>query len=83
MFCPMEEESAIEKFAVLEDRLNKILNGYTTLQEEKKGFFSKMRDQEVEVERLREEISSLKNERLEMRTRIERLIERLEGIPLD
>ncbi len=79
----MEEESAIEKFAVLEDRLNKILNGYTTLQEEKKGFFSKMRDQEVEVERLREEISSLKNERLEMRTRIERLIERLEGIPLD
>lgn len=79
----MEEENAIEKFAVLEERVNKILNGYTVLQEEKKGFFSKMRDQEVEVERLREEISSLKNERLEMRTRIERLIERLEGIPLD
>jgi predicted nucleic acid-binding Zn-ribbon protein len=79
----MEEENRIEKFVVLEDRLNKILKGYTALKEEKERLSSQMREQKEEVERLREEISTLKNERLEVHTRIERLIERLERIPID
>jgi predicted nucleic acid-binding Zn-ribbon protein len=79
----MQEENTTEKFAVLEDRLSKILKGYSALKEEKEGIFSQMREREQEVERLRGEISLLKNERLEIRTRIERLIERLEGIPLE
>ena len=79
----MDEENAIEKFAVLEDRLNKILKGYTTLKEERERLISQMKDREGADEKLREEVSDLKNERLEFRTRIERLIERLEEIPLD
>jgi uncharacterized coiled-coil DUF342 family protein len=79
----MEEENRIEKFVVLEDRLNKILKGYTALKEEKERLSSQMREQKEDVERLREEISTLKNERLEVHTRIERLIERLERIPID
>ena len=79
----MQEGNEIEKFAVLEDRLNEILKGYTALKEEKESIFSQMREQKEEVEKLRGEISTLKNERLEIRTRIDRLIERLEGIPLD
>ena len=79
----MEEEKTIAKFAVLEDRLNKILKGYTALKEENESISSQMKRQEEEVERLRKEVSLLKNERLEIGTRIGRLIERLEGIPLE
>jgi len=79
----MAEENEIQKFAVLEDKLNKILEGYTTLKEERGKLISRMKENEGEVEKLRVEVDALKNERLEVRTRIERLIERLEGIPLD
>jgi len=79
----MDKENEIEKFAVLEDRLNKILKGYITLKEEREKLLSQMKDKEGAIERLREEVSDLKNGRLEFRTRIERLIERLEEIPLD
>lgn len=79
----MDKENEIEKFVVLEDRLNKILKGYITLKEEREKLLSQMKDKEGAVERLQEEISDLKNGRLEFRTRIERLIERLEEIPLD
>jgi uncharacterized coiled-coil DUF342 family protein len=79
----MEKENEIIQLAVLEERLNKILEGYTTLKEEREKLISQMHVNEKVVEELREEISTLKNERLEVRARIERLIERLEGIPLD
>jgi predicted nuclease with TOPRIM domain len=79
----MDEETAIEKFAILEDTLNKILKGYTALKEENERTASRIREQEEEAARLREEITRLKGERLEIRTRIGRLIERLEGVPLE
>jgi predicted nuclease with TOPRIM domain len=79
----MDEETAIEKFAILEDTLNKILKGYTALKEENEKTASRIREQEEEAARLREEITRLKGERLEIRTRIGRLIERLEGVPLE
>jgi predicted nucleic acid-binding Zn-ribbon protein len=79
----MENDNEDANFAVLEDRINKILEGYTTLKEERERFISQVRAKEAEVEKLREEVYALKNERLEARTRIQRLIERLEGIPLD
>jgi len=79
----MDKENEIEKFAILEDRLNKILKGYITLKEEREKLLSQMKDKEGAVERLQEEVSDLKNGRLEFCTRIERLIERLEEIPLD
>ena len=69
--------------AVLEERLNKILQGYTTLKEEREKLISQMRANEKEVEQLREEVSTLKNERSEVCARIEGLIERLEEIPLE
>ncbi len=79
----MEDARAIDKFVVLEERLNKILGGYTKLKEEREEVISQIREKEEEVERLKREISSLNNERLQVRTRIERLIERLEEIPLE
>jgi predicted nucleic acid-binding Zn-ribbon protein len=79
----MEKESEVIQFAVLEEKLNKILEGYTTLKEEREKLISRMHANEEEVETLRNEVSILKNERSEVRARIERLIERLEGIPLE
>ena len=79
----MEKENEIGQFAVLEEKLNKILEGYTTLKEEREKLITQMHVNEEEVEKLRKEITTLKNERSEVRVRIERLIERLEGIPLE
>jgi predicted nuclease with TOPRIM domain len=79
----MKEDNGVERFVVLEDKLNKILKGYTALKEEKEGLFSQMKEQKEEMERLREEISTLRDERVEVHTRIERLIKRLEGLPID
>jgi predicted nuclease with TOPRIM domain len=79
----MKEDNGVERFVVLEDKLNKILKGYAALQEEKEGLFSQMKEQKEEMERLREEISTLRDERVEVHTRIERLIKRLEGLPID
>ncbi|MBW2039103.1 MAG: cell division protein ZapB [Deltaproteobacteria bacterium] len=79
----MEKEREIDEFVVLEERLNKILEGYTTLKGEREKLISQIKEKQEEVERFKGEVSSLKKERLEVRTRIERLIERLEEIPLD
>jgi len=79
----MEKGNEIVQFEVLEERLNKILEGYTTLKEEREKFISQMQEKEKEVEKLKEELYALKNDRAEVRTRIDRLIERLEGIPLE
>ncbi len=79
----MKEDNGVERFVVLEDKLNKILKGYTALQEEKEDLFSQMKKQKEEIEGLREEIASLRDERVEAHTRIERLIKRLEGLPID
>jgi chromosome segregation ATPase len=79
----MKEDNGVERFVVLEDRLNKILKGFTALQEEKEGLFSQMKEHKEEVERLRKEISTLRDERVEVHARIERLIKRLEGLPID
>jgi predicted nucleic acid-binding Zn-ribbon protein len=79
----MEKENEIVQFSVLEERLNKILEGYTTLREEREKLISQMHANEEEVEKLRNEVTTLTNERSEVRERIERLIKRLEGIPLE
>jgi chromosome segregation ATPase len=79
----MEKGNEIGQFEILEGRLNKILEGYTTLKEEREKLISQMKEREKDVEKLKEELYALKNERSEVRTRIERLIKRLEGIPLD
>jgi chromosome segregation ATPase len=79
----MKEDNGVERFVVLEDRLNKILKGYTALKEANESLFSQMKEHKEEVERLREEISTLRDERVEAHTRIERLIKRLEGLPID
>jgi predicted nucleic acid-binding Zn-ribbon protein len=79
----MEKENEIGQFAVLEEKLNKILEGYTILKEEREKLITQMHGNEEEVEKLRKEITTLKDERSEVRARIDRLIERLEGIPLE
>jgi septation ring formation regulator EzrA len=73
----------LEKFTALEERLNKVLEGYSALKEEKERLFSQVQGKTEEVARLQEEISLLRHERLEARRRIERLLERLEVIPLE
>lgn len=79
----MKKASEVDKFVVLEERLNRILEGYTKLKEEREKLIVRIRGQEEEVDRCKGEVSSLRKERLEVRTRVERLIERLEEISSD
>ena len=72
-----------EKFTSLEEKLNKILEGYIALKQEKERLSSRMQGETAEVKRLQEEITLLKREHAEARKRIERLLEKLEGIPLE
>jgi len=78
----MVKEDNINLFDTLEERLDRILEGFTTLKEENERLASRLRDKELEVETLKNEISLLRNEKSDARKRIERLIQRLEGIPL-
>ncbi|OGP91881.1 MAG: hypothetical protein A2Z19_07535 [Deltaproteobacteria bacterium RBG_16_54_18] len=72
-----------EKFTVLEEKLNKVLEGYIALKKEKERLSSQVQGEAAEVKRLREEITLLKQEHAEARKRIERLLEKLERIPLE
>jgi len=77
----MEEQKKTDLFDTLEQRLDRILEGYTTVKEEREKVVSELCAKEEEVARLREEISLLKSEKSQVRNRIARLIERLEKIP--
>jgi chromosome segregation ATPase len=72
-----------EKFTALEEKLNKVLEGYIVLKKEKEKLFSRMQGETAEVKRLQEEMTLLKQEHAEARKRIERLLEKLERIPLE
>jgi predicted nucleic acid-binding Zn-ribbon protein len=72
-----------EKFTALEEKLNKVLEGFIALKQEKERLSSRMQGGAVEVKRLQEEIAQLKQEHAEARKRIERLLEKLERIPLE
>jgi len=72
-----------EKFTALEEKLNKVLEGYIALKKEKERLSSQMQGEAAQVKRLRGEIILLKQEHSEARKRIERLLEKLEGIPLE
>jgi predicted nucleic acid-binding Zn-ribbon protein len=72
-----------EKFTALEEKLNKVLEGYIALKQEKERLSSRMQGEAVEVKRLQEEMTQLKQEHAEARQRIERLLEKLERIPLE
>jgi uncharacterized coiled-coil DUF342 family protein len=79
----MEHEKKVNLFDTLEGRLDKILEGFTAIREERQSVITELQAKQEEVKRLKEEISLLKNERVDVRNRIERLIARLEGVPLD
>ncbi len=78
----MEKTQQRDDLAYLEDRINRVLAGYAALKEERDRLLAQLKEKEEIVERLKNEIVTLQSERLEVRTRIEQLIERLEGIPL-
>jgi chromosome segregation ATPase len=73
----------MDKFLLLEEKLDKIVEGYAQLKEEREELSVKIKKKDEEVERLKNEISSLNKERVEVGTKIERLIERLEEFPLE
>ena len=73
----------MDKFVLLEEKLNRILEGYIKLKEEREELIVQIKGKSEEIERLKNETSALNKERVEIGTKIARLIERLEEFPLE
>jgi uncharacterized coiled-coil DUF342 family protein len=73
----------MDKFVLLEEKLNRILEGYIKLKEEREELIVQIKEKSEEIERLKNETSALNKERVEVGTKLARLIERLEEFPLE
>lgn len=72
-----------EELRLLEERIEKILQGYLRLKEERDRLLELLKERDEEIAGLRKEVEVLKGERHEVRSRVERLIERLQAAPLE
>lgn len=72
-----------EEFKLLEEKIERVIEGYMRLKAERDQLLSLLRQKEEELGELHKEVEALKTERGEVRSRVERLIERLEAAPLD
>ena len=72
-----------EEFKLLEEKIESVIDGYMRLKAERDQLLSLLRQKEEELSDLHKEVEALKVERGEVRSRVERLIERLEAAPLD
>jgi chromosome segregation ATPase len=69
-----------ECFKRLEERVKEILQGYSRLKQEKEVMADKLRLKDKSIDELNEKIQALDDSKHSIRTRIERLIQRIEGL---
>ncbi|HEX7372022.1 MAG TPA: hypothetical protein VF372_04330, partial [Thermodesulfobacteriota bacterium] len=53
----------MDKFDVLEDRINRLVDAYSALHEEKEALGHRLAERELEVQKLKEKISHFSRER--------------------
>jgi len=73
---------SLEKIQLLEEKVSEILQYIKTLQEEKADLTRRLQEAEQRIEeykKMEEEFNRMKEERGEVRSRIERLLEDLQG----
>ncbi len=74
----MAEE--INSFGILEEKITKLLEAYTSLKKERMTLNEKLKEKEAEIESLKEKMASLTKERELAKQKIENLLGRLDRI---
>lgn len=71
---------AIEKFARLEEGIDRLLSGYEALRGVNAGLEEELLSKTREVDALKEKLASLEAEKGAVRQRVDGLLERLDGL---
>jgi chromosome segregation ATPase len=69
----------LEKFDILEEKINQLAEKYNQIKLEKDNFSSQLQKKENEVLALQEKVNSLEGEKEVFRTRLDKIISNLES----
>ena len=69
-----------ECFKRLEERVQEILQGYNHLRQEKEALIDKLRRKDQSIDELSERLRALDDRKSSVKTKIERLIQRIEDL---
>lgn len=71
---------ALEKFDILEEKVNQLVEKFTQLKSEKDNFTLSQQEKDKEILSLREKVSSLEEEKEAIKSRLDKIISNLENI---
>lgn len=74
----MDKET--DKFDVLEERISRLLEAYSTLRDEKVTLGERLAEKELEIQKLKEKVSYLSREREAAREKVEGLLTRVDRL---
>ncbi len=69
----------LEKFDILEEKINQLAEKYNQIKLEKDNFLSHLQKKENEISALKEKVNSLEEEKEVFRTRLDKIISHLES----
>jgi len=70
----------MDRFDVLEDRINRLVDAYSALREEKEGLGDRLAERESEIQKLKEKISHFSRERELAKEKVEGLLSRVDRL---
>ncbi len=70
----------MDKFDVLEDRIDRLVEAYSALREEKESLRNRLAERELEIQKLREKLSHFSRERELAREKVEGLLTRVDRL---
>jgi chromosome segregation ATPase len=70
----------MDKFDVLEDRINQLVDVYSALREEREALENRLAERESEIQQLKEKISHFSRERELAREKVEGLLTRVDRL---
>jgi len=73
-------DKGMEKFDILEEKIGRLVDAYSTLREEKTVLGERLAEKELEIQKLKEKISLLSREREAAREKVEGLLSRVDRL---
>jgi len=70
----------MDKFDVLEDRIDRLVDAYSALREEKEALGDRLAERESEIQKLKEKLSHFSRERELAREKVEGLLSRVDRL---
>lgn len=70
----------MDKFDVLEDRINRLVDAYSALREEREALGNRLVERELEIQQLKEKVSHFSRERESAREKVEGLLTRVDRL---